>query len=129
MAALPEGTYTAHDRIDGDGATDEPIAVAVSITVKRDRLISDFTGSSPQRNAPLNCTVGALEAAVKTVFKAVVDPGGALDDGWFRTIKVQVPEGTIDSAHQPAPTGWYSKSPRMPPIWYGKHSPRSFPRG
>jgi N-methylhydantoinase B len=48
-----------------------------------------------------------LEAAVKTVFKAVVDPGGALDDGWFRTIKVHVPEGTIFSAKPPAPTGWY----------------------
>lgn len=107
IAALPEGTYSAHDWIDGDGATDEPIPVAVSITVKHDRLIFDFTGSSPQRNAPLNCTVGALEAAVKTVFKAVVDPGGALDDGWFRTIKVQVPDGTIFSARPPAPTGWY----------------------
>ena len=107
IAALPEGTYTAHDWIDGDGATDEPIPVAISITIKHDRLIFDFTGSGPQRNAPLNCTVGALEAAVKTVFKAIVDPGGALDDGWFRTIKVQVPEGTIFSAQPPAPTGWY----------------------
>jgi N-methylhydantoinase B len=107
IAALPEGTYSARDWIDGDGASDEPIPIALSIIVKPDRLIFDFSGSSPQRNAPLNCAVGALEAAVKTVFKAIVDPGGALHDGWFRPIKVQVPDGTIFSAKPPAPTGWY----------------------
>jgi N-methylhydantoinase B len=107
IATFAEGTYSAQDWIDGDGVSPEAIEVRVSITIKHDMIVFDFGGSSAQRAAPLNCTIGALEAAVKTVFKAIIDPGGQTNDGWFRAIRIEVPRGTIFSAEFPAPTGWY----------------------
>ncbi|CAI2931836.1 hydantoinase B/oxoprolinase family protein [Aminobacter niigataensis] len=107
VMALPDGTYTAHDWIDGDGVSDESIPVCVSVTIEKDTMTVDFSGSAPERRSPLNCTKGALEAAVRTVFKAIVDPGRFSNDGCFRPLKVLVPAASIFSARPPSPTGWY----------------------
>ncbi|MBN9252020.1 MAG: hydantoinase B/oxoprolinase family protein [Mesorhizobium sp.] len=107
VAALPNGSYLAQDWIDGDGLSSDPIPIQVAVTIANDLMTVDFTGSSAQRNSPLNCTKGALEAAVCTIFKAIVDPVRALNDGCFKALKIIVPDGTIFSAQKPAATGWY----------------------
>lgn len=107
IAELPDGVYEAQDTIDGDGVTDDPIPVCVRITIAGDHMTADFTGCSPTTAGPVNCTRGALESAVKTVFKALVDPSAPSNEGWFAPLDVIVPEGTVFSAAKPAPTGWY----------------------
>ena len=57
---LPDGIYEAHDRIDGDGISDEPIPIQVKVTIAGDEITFDFTGSSAQREAPINCSRGTL---------------------------------------------------------------------
>ncbi len=104
---LPDGIYSAKDFIDGDGVSNDQFPVCVEVRIKGDEIAFDFTGSSPQRNGPINCAFGALSAAVKTVFKALVDPQGPSNEGWFRPITIICPEGTIFTAKKPAPTGWY----------------------
>jgi N-methylhydantoinase B len=107
IAALPDGDYPADDIIDGDGTTDEPIAVKVAVRIRGSEIEVDFTGSSPSRNAPINCSRGALASAVKTVIKALVAPHEPSNDGWFRPLTVTAPPGTIFTAEKPSPTGWY----------------------
>lgn len=107
VAALPDGRYRAEDLIDGDGISDEQIAVSVEVRIEGERMTFDFTGTSPQRPGPINCAYGALHSAVKTVFKALVDPQGASNEGWFRPVEIICPEGTVFTAQKPAPTGWY----------------------
>ena len=107
IAALPDGDYPADDIIDGDGASDEPIAVKVVVRIRGSEIEADFTGSSSSRSAPINCSRGALSSAVKTVIKALVAPQEPSNDGWFRPLKVTAPPGTIFTAEKPAPTGWY----------------------
>jgi N-methylhydantoinase B len=107
LAALPDGEYVAQDAFDGDGATDEPVPVRAVVRVIGDRMEVDFTGSSAARDAPINCSVGALQSAVKTVFKALVAPHEPSNEGWFRPLTVVVPPGTVFSAAKPKPTGWY----------------------
>ncbi|MHA1565178.1 MAG: hydantoinase B/oxoprolinase family protein [Alphaproteobacteria bacterium] len=107
IASLPDGQYTAHDTIDGDGVIDDPITVTVTITIAGDQLEADFTGCPPAVAGPINCARGALQSAVKTVFKALVAPQEPSNEGWFRPLKVTVPDGTIFSATKPSPTGWY----------------------
>jgi N-methylhydantoinase B len=107
VAALPDGVYEAEDWIDGDGITDERIPVRVKVTIEGDWMTFDFTGSSPQCRGPINCARGALLSSVKTVFKALVDPGAPSNEGWFRPVRVVIPDGTVFSAVKPAPTGWY----------------------
>ena len=107
IAALPDGDYPAEDIVDGDGASDDAIAVKVVVRIRGSEIEADFTGSSPARNAPINCSRGALTSAVKTVMKALVAPQEPSNDGWFRPLKVTAPAGTIFTAEKPSPTGWY----------------------
>lgn len=107
VAAMPDGTYEATDWIDGDGISAERFPVRVAITIAGDRMTADFTGSSPQLAGPVNCARGAMISAVKTVFKAVVDPKAPSNDGWFRPLEVVAPPGTVFTAELPAPVGWY----------------------
>jgi N-methylhydantoinase B len=107
IAGLPDGDYHATDIIDGDGASEDAIPVQVTVRIRGSAIEADFSGSSPARNAPINCSRGALTSAVKTVMKALVGPQEPSNDGWFRPLTVTAPEGTVFTAEKPSPTGWY----------------------
>ncbi len=104
---IPNGVYEAEDFIDGDGITSEQIPIRVRITVEDETVTADFTGCAPQRPGPINCSYGALNAACKTVFKAISDPQAPSNEGWFRPYRIVIPDGTVFSAVRPAPTGFY----------------------
>ena len=61
----------------------------------------------PDGGGPINCAFGALDSAVKTVFKSLVDPQAPSNEGWFRPVSLVCPPGTVFTAEKPAPTGWY----------------------
>ncbi|MDK4705629.1 hydantoinase B/oxoprolinase family protein [Rhizobium sp. CNPSo 4062] len=107
IAALPDGTYEAEDIIDGDGVTTDPISVKVAVTISGDRLTADFTGCPPAVAGPINCAAGALQSAVRTIFKALVAPQAPSNEGWFRPLSVVAPKGSVFTAEKPSPTGWY----------------------
>ena len=107
VAAMPDGRYSATDWIDGDGTSAERFPVQVTVTIAGDRMVADFTGSSRQLAGPVNCARGALVSAVKTVFKAVVDPAAPSNDGWFRPLEVVAPPATVFTAEHPVAVGWY----------------------
>jgi N-methylhydantoinase B len=107
ISGLPDGDYPAEDIVDGDGVSDEAIPVKVVVRIRGSLIEADFTGSSPARNAPINCSRGALHSAVKTVMKALVAPHEPSNEGWFRPLRVTAPPGTIFTAEKPSPTGWY----------------------
>jgi len=110
IAAIPDGVYTAEDVIDGDGITEDPIPIRVTVTVRGEDIEVDFTGTSPQARGPVNCTRGALESACKTAFRAITAPQAPSNEGAFRPFTITCPPGTIFSAESPAPTGWYYES-------------------
>lgn len=107
IAALPDGHYEASDVIDGDGVTETSIPIKVAITIAKDEIEVDFTGCPAAVAGPINCARGALNSAVKTVFKALVAPNEPSNEGWFRPLKVIAPDGTLFTARKPSPTGWY----------------------
>ena len=107
LAGIPNGVYKAEDEIDGDGVTDEPLHVEVTVTVRDESLVADFTGSAPQARGPINCSWGALHSACKTVFRAITSPGMRSNDGCFRPFEIVAPAGTVFTALPPAPVGWY----------------------
>ena len=54
IADLPDGTVSFEDHIDNDGITDEPIRIALDLTVAGDRLTLDFSRSAPACTGPMN---------------------------------------------------------------------------
>ena len=107
IAAMPQGTFTATDWVDGDGIDAKRFPVQVAVTIADGGMTVDFTGSSPQVQGPVNCAEGAMVSAVKTVLKALVDPTAPSNDGWFRPLTVVCPRRTIFTAEPPAAVGWY----------------------
>jgi len=104
---LPDGTYHAEDWVDGDGINDDRYRTKVEVRIQHDEITFDFSGCCKQLEGPVNCSRSALVSAVKTVFKAIVDPQAPSNEGWFRPLKVIAPDGTIFTATKPAPVGWY----------------------
>ena len=107
IRSLPDGIYDATDWIDGTVFDAGRIPIGVSVRIDGDEITFDFTGSNPQTKGPLNCTRGALQSAVKTVFRCLVDPHAPANEGWFRPLHIVVPDGTVFSATFPSSVGWY----------------------
>ncbi len=109
LTDLPDGRWEAEDYLDNDGITDEPLRIKIALEIKGDRMVLDFTGSSPQCAGPVNIalptTVATAYVAIKHVFPAL--PANA---GVMRPIDVIVPEGSLLAAQFPAPTGGYTET-------------------
>lgn len=103
---IPDGTYTFEDFIDNDGIVDEPLRLALALTVKGSRLHFDFDGSSPTSRGPINLsrntTMSGCYVAMKHIFPEVPVNGGA-----FRPALFAIPDRTIVSAEYPTAVGGY----------------------
>ncbi|HEY7034872.1 MAG TPA: hydantoinase B/oxoprolinase family protein [Thermomicrobiales bacterium] len=104
ISSIPDGVYTAEDCVDDNGYTDEPLRVAVAITVAGDAMRIDFAGSSPQTrgivNSPLTSTVSSAYGAI-----ALLLGGGTIpvNDGLYRPVAIDVPLGSFLNPDRPLP--------------------------
>ena len=107
---LPQGTYETEDVVEDDGFGNGPFTVKVRVTIDGDRVIADFTGTSPQAQGPINCSFTGLATGARCLFKAITNPEIPANGGTFRPLEVICPEGTILSAVDPAPVSLYYES-------------------
>lgn len=103
LAAMPAGTYRAEYCLDDDGIGDEPVRVAVTVTLADGEATVDFTGSSPQCRSPINATLASTESATYYVVLALADPTIPANYGCYEPVRVVAPEGTVVNARPPAP--------------------------
>ncbi len=93
--------------IDAEDYLELPDGKILTIKVKvkkiKDRIKIDYTGTSPQVRAPLNAVYGVTLSGIYFVIKAITDPEVMMNDGCFRVIDVNVPEGTIMNPVFPYP--------------------------
>ena len=102
IAAIPDGTYKAEDALDDDGIVDKEIPIRVSITIKGDRALVDFTGSSPQVAGAVNAVEAITVSAVSYCFRCLVGGDVPASAGLIQPIEVIAPEGTVVNARHPA---------------------------
>ena len=109
IAALPDGRYSFSDMLDNDGVKDEPLAIALDMTVQGDRLTLDFSRTSPQCAGPVNISrataIAACYVALKHLFPDVPANAGVLD-----AVDFVLPEGLVISAARPRPVGGYTET-------------------
>jgi N-methylhydantoinase B len=99
---LPDGTYSAQGVSDG---FDEPIRLAVAITVAGSDLVMDFAGSSPQSRHGINLVLNYTHAYSSFAVKAAIAPEVPHNHGSFRPLRISAPEGSILNCVEPAPVG------------------------
>jgi len=102
IAAIPDGVYKAEDALDDDGIVDNEIPIQVKITIKGDRALVDFTGSSPQVAGAVNAVEAITVSAVSYCFRCLVGGDVPASAGLIEPIEVTAPEGTVVNARHPA---------------------------
>ena len=102
IASIPDGVYEAEDALDDDGVQDQPVRIAVRITVKGERATVDFNGSSVQVIGAINAVEAITVSAVSYVFRCLVGGEVPASAGLMAPIDVIAPAGTVVNANPPA---------------------------
>ncbi|MFT4287128.1 hydantoinase B/oxoprolinase family protein [Nocardioides sp.] len=105
IRSIPDGSHTFTDYIDDDGNSDEPIAITVTVTVDGSDIRFDFAGTSPQVAGAINCTPSSSIAGVYYGVRILCPASMPSNAGCFRSVAVEMPEGSIVNASYPAPVG------------------------
>jgi N-methylhydantoinase B len=113
LRRVPVGVYRAEDFLDGDGISEGPIKIAVSVTVHqgaqergrarpRHMITVDFTGSDRQVEGSVNAVAAITYSACFYGFRCLLTEDVPASAGLMRPIDVIAPEGTIVNARPPA---------------------------
>ena len=118
LAQVPPGVYHADDFLDDDGVRQQPVRIAVTVTVddgktkgrarnsrKKDQatvVTVDFSGSDAQVEGSLNAVEAITYSACFYVFRCLLTDDVPAAAGLMRAICVIAPEGTVVNAQPPA---------------------------
>lgn len=102
IATIPDGVYTSEAFVDSDGVVNEPLRIALKLTVQGTELGFDFTGSSPPCRGPMNSVVATTYSSVYLAVRHIF-PDTPLNAGAFEPLKIVRPEGTFLDARYPRP--------------------------
>lgn len=102
IAKLPPGSYEADDFIDKDPGRAEEGMVRVHLALKigKDEILYDLTGTDPAVDCFLNSTYSSSYSACITASKMAF-PHVPLNSGFYRAVKMQLPEGSCVNAPEP----------------------------
>lgn len=100
IEAIPDGEYSFSVETDG---FDWPLTIRIKITIRGSNLHVDFAGTSPQIDRGLNSVYNYTYAYTTYPLKCILDPFTPKNEGSFRPITVDAPEGTILNPSYPAP--------------------------
>jgi N-methylhydantoinase B len=113
LEQVPGGVYRAEDFLDGDGISEGPVKIAVTLSVgsaqgprgrgrPRHRIVVDFTGSDPQVEGSVNAVEAITYSACFYVFRCLLAEEVPATAGLMRPIRVIAPEGIVVNARAPA---------------------------
>jgi N-methylhydantoinase B len=106
---LRPGRYVAEDFLEGN-VEGETCPIRLALTVGNGRIDFDFAGSGPQLESASNIPYRALLAVVYTVAKSMLDPEVPANAGYYRTLHISAPAGSVVGPVPPAAIGCRSIS-------------------
>ena len=104
LAALPRGVYPFEDALDDDGISEQPVRIAVTLSLAAGRARVDFSRSSLQTAGPVNAVLAVTKAATYYAVRCVLGEM-PVNDGSFRPIEIVAPLGTVVNPRPPAAVG------------------------
>jgi N-methylhydantoinase B len=113
LRAIPDGDYAFSDYADEDGVNGNPCRLALTLKIRGDEAVLDFTGTDPQLTSSLNVPTGSdprhtlLLVGVYYVLYTL-NPHLLLNAGLTRPFTCIVPEGTVLNPVFPAAVGMRS---------------------
>jgi N-methylhydantoinase B len=102
VAALGDIHGVALDALEGDGVTDDAVAVAVDVSVRDARLRLDFAGTSAAVPGNVNCPRSVTRAAAVFVLRTLLDDDVPTNDGIADALDLVIPPGSAIDARWPS---------------------------
>lgn len=107
IAAAPDGHYQAYSFLDNDGVNlDVTVPIGIAVNIEDDQITVDFANVADQLPGPLNAgRNGGAVAAARIAVKYLFSPDEPVNEGDFRALTVEIPDGKFLSAGPEAPIG------------------------
>lgn len=105
LRRIPEGTYSFDDQFDDYGPGTEPIHVRVDMTFKDGNVVVDYSRSSDQVPAGLNCYLNYSRAYALFGMRIFAGIDVPQNSGVLRVIEVTARPGSFFNAQYPAAGG------------------------
>ena len=105
---LKEGVYEAVDYLDDDLDSDQPIPMRVKVTVRHTpepNITLDYSGTGGPARWGINNPYAGTAACAYWVLRSVLDPSVLGNQGFWRPIKLIIPEGCLLNPQAPSPVG------------------------
>jgi len=102
ISRLPQKRASFEDFIEGDGVTDDLVKISVTVSVEDSDVRIDFTGTDPMVTGPINSPLPVTMACAGYCVKSLADPDAPSNEGIYRPIRVEAPEGSLVNAVYPA---------------------------
>ena len=107
IAAIPDGRWFREGWLDDDGIGEDPVRVALTLTIEGEVLTVDLDGSSGPVPGSVNCGATQTESLLRLAYKTMINPDRAITGGSFETMHVKIPESCVFNAREPAACEWY----------------------
>lgn len=102
LAEVPDGNYYYEEHLDSDGVENEPLTIALELTIKGSDAYLDFSKSSPPCRGPMNSVISSTKSACYLAFKHIF-PDIPVNSGCFEPLHIHVPKTTFLNATLPRP--------------------------
>jgi N-methylhydantoinase B len=102
LAIIPEGEYRFSDCLDDDGLGNNDLMITARVTVTREGIDVDFSGTALQTAGNVNCPLSVAAAGVYYVFRCLMPENTPACTGAFRAITLAAPLGCLLNAQRPA---------------------------
>ncbi len=96
LATFPPGTYRGSYVIDNDGIDlQRSHRVEVAVTVEGERAVVDFTGTSSQVAAAINCSMSQTLSGAAYALRCFLEPDIPMNEGFLAPFEFRVPLGSL----------------------------------
>ncbi|YCI06766.1 hydantoinase B/oxoprolinase family protein (plasmid) [Ensifer sp. D2-11] len=121
LSRVPDGDYFFADYADEDSVGGRPCRIALTLKVRGDEVVLDYTGSDPQLGSSLNMPTGGRERhplvmVGLTYVLFTLDSSVLLNAGTLRPARAILPEGSVVNCTRPAAVGMRSLTCAMTQI-------------
>jgi N-methylhydantoinase B len=118
IRGIPDGVYEAEDFVEGVQATGwsgDRVTIKVKVTVKDDQIHFDYNGTGKQARGGINCPLAVTCNSTWFTVKALTDVSIPINQGCYRPITIDAPQGSIVNCTFPASvvSGNTETSPRV----------------
>ena len=109
ISELPNGFFSCDDWLDNDGIIDEPLKIALDLTIDNDSMTLDFSRSSSACSGPVNISRSTAVASIYVALKHVF-PDVPANAGVLAPINIIITDETLLSVGSPKPVGGYTET-------------------